>query len=259
MNKRFKLIAETSILLMLFSLICVAQSEEQTCAWRESADLLRDGKDKPVILKNDELESRLLGGKKPKYPSGCRCQGAVPIFLHIDAKGEVVCHQFLSGHPLFKASISAVIKSWRFAPYQTSDGMKSFAAIVTYNFNLESKSWGFGVLETLPCTSPKAVLKDSSGQALWLQSDEMMERAIEKPEPRRDAHFKGSGYVLVNVLVNENGKTVCAAPVNGHPILRASAMETVTKWKFKPFLVDNNPIPFLGHIVFSFPLGIAAR
>lgn len=259
MNRRFKLIFETSILLMLFSLVCVAQSEPQTCAWRESPDLLRDGKGKPVILKNDELESRLLGGKRPKYPSGCRCQGAVPIFLHIDAKGEIVCYQFLSGNPLFKVSISAVIKSWRFAPYQTSDGIKSFAAIVTYNFSLESKSWGFGALETLPCKLPRVVLKDSSGQTLWLQSDEMIDHAIEKPEPRRDAHFKGSGYVLVNVLVNENGKTVCAAPIHGHPLLRASTMAAVTKWKFKPVLVNDNPIPFLGHLVFSFPLRITAR
>lgn len=259
MNKRFKLIAETSILLILFSFICAAQSESPACAWREAPDVLRDNKGKPIILKNDELEKRLLGGKKPKYPSGCRCQGVIPILLHIDAKGEIVCYQFLSGHPLFKASILAVIKSWRFAPYQTDDGVKSFAAILTYDFNLESKSWGFPVLETLPCTVPKTGLKDSSGQTLWLQSDEMIDRAIEKIEPLHDAHFKGNGYVLVNVLVDESGKTVCAAPINGHPILRASAREAVTKWKFKPMLVNDKPIPFLGHLVLSFPPKDKAR
>lgn len=242
----------TNILLLLFSFACLAQSQEQSCSWRESPDLLRDKKGRPIILKSTETAKRLVWGEQPKYPSGCRCQGAVLIFLHIDAKGEVACYQFLGGHPLFKASIAPVIKSWRFTPHQTDEGVKSFAAILYYNFTLDAQPLGFHTLKTLPCKQPANVAKNqASGQVLWLNPDEMRERATDLPTSLSDAHLKSKGYVLVNVLVNEEGNVVCVSPVNGHPILRGLAMSSATKWKFKPLLANNKPHPFFGHVLLS--------
>ncbi len=252
MIKLVKLTIQTIIWLLLPSLACLAQSEEQKCSWQELPNLLQDEKGKPIILKSRELEKRLIWGEEPKYPRSCRCQGAVNVFLHIDTKGEVVCFQVLSGHPLFKASISAVIKSWRFTPYQTDEGIKSFAAILTYNFSLDTPSRNFDTLKTLPCKQPtKVVVSNAAGQITWLNPDEMIARAIELPTSLHDAHFKGRGYVLVNVLVDEKGRVTCAAPVNGHPILRALAMSSFTRWKFRPLLVNNKPLPFFGHVLLS--------
>ena len=81
----------------------------------------------------------------------------------------------------------------------------------------------------------------------------MLDRAIEKTQPLPDAHFKGSGDVLVNVKVNKNGNVTCATAANGHPLLRERAMTAAIKWKFKPFLVNNKPAPFFGHLLLSFP------
>lgn len=250
--KRIKLTIHTIILLVLVSFICVAQSNEQKCSLSETPDLLKDEKGKPITITPSEMGKRFISGEKPEYPGDCRCQGAVYFLLHIDAKGEVRCSQSISGHPLLRAAVVKVIKGWRFTPYQTEDGNKSFAAIMSYSFSLETSSWSL-LNETLPCKPTKVIMKDSSGRILWLKPNEMLDRAIEKTQLLPDAYFKGSGDVLVNVKVNKNGNVTCAMIVNGHPISRERAMSAVIKWKFKPFLVNNKPAPFFGHVLFSFP------
>ncbi len=247
---QFKLTIQI-IILLLMPVVCLAQSNEEKCSWRKAPDLLRDEKGKPIAISSSELEHRFISGEKPKYPSSCRCQGYVQVLLHIDAKGEVACFQIISGHPLFKHPVAEVIKNWRFIPYQTESGNKSFVAILSYNFNLDAQPWGL-LNQALPCKPPNTILKDSSNKVLWLRPNEMLDRAIEKTAPSPDAHIKTGGDVLVNVMVNESGKITCATTVNGHPILRERAIQAAIKWKFKPFLVNNKPVPFFGHLLFSF-------
>ena len=112
--KRIKLTIHTIILLVLVSFICVAQSNEEKCSLSETPDLLKDEKGKPITITSSEMGKRFISGEKPNYPGGCRCQGAVYFLLHIDAKGEVRCSQFISGHPLLRAAVAKVIKGWRF-------------------------------------------------------------------------------------------------------------------------------------------------
>ncbi len=248
---QFKLTIQV-IILLLMSVVCLAQSNEEKCSWREAADLLRDEKGKPITISSSELEHRFISGEKPKYPSSCRCQGSAQVLLHIDAKGEVACFQIISGHPLFKHPVAEVIKNWRFIPYQTENGNKSFVAILSYNFSLDARPWG-QLNQTLPCKPPKIALKDSSDKILWLRPNEMLDRAIEKVDPSPDAHSRASSDVLLNVMVNEVGKVTCATTASGHPLLRERAIQAAIKWKFNPYLVNNKPVPFFGHLLFSFP------
>ena len=240
------------IILLLMSVACIAQSSEEKCSWRDVSDLLKDEKGQPITITSKELEQRFISGEKPKYPLSCRCRGNAQIQLHIDANGEVACYQIISGHPLFKHSIAQVIKNWRFIPYQTENGNKSFVALLSYNFNFDARPWG-QLNQTLPCKPPKNALKDSSDKILWLRPNEMLDRAIEKVDPSPDAHSRASSDVLLNVMVNEVGKVTCAATVSGHPLLRERAIQASIKWKFKPYLVNNKPVSFFGHLLFSFP------
>ena len=248
---QFKLTIQV-IILLLMSVVCLAQSNEEKCQWREAPDLLRDEKGNPITISSNELEQRFISGEKPKYPSSCRCLGSAQVLLHIDANGEVACFQIISGHPLFKHSISLVIKKWRFLPYQTENGNKSFAALLSYNFNLDARPWGL-LNQTLPCKTPKTALKDSSKKVVWLRPNEMLDRAIEKIDPSPDAHSRASSDVLVNVMINEEGKVHCAITVRGHPLLHERAISAIRKWKFKPYLVNEKPVPFFGHILLPFP------
>jgi protein TonB len=61
-------------------------------------------------------------------------------------------------------------------------------------------------------------------------------------------------WFLLRVVVNENGEVYEARVVRGHPLLNLAAVDAVRQWKFKPTLMNGEPVPVLGTIAVSFNL-----
>lgn len=79
--------------------------------------------------------------------------------------------------------------------------------------------------------------------------------AIRKPAPvypaiARSARVQGS--VQIEVVIDETGSVVEARIVNGHPLLRQSALDAARQWKFRPTLLSGQPIKITGILVFNF-------
>jgi protein TonB len=62
------------------------------------------------------------------------------------------------------------------------------------------------------------------------------------------------GVVEVRVIVNEQGSVVATEALNGHPLLRPSAIEAARQWKFRPTLLNGHPIKVAGVLRFIFRL-----
>jgi TonB family protein len=60
------------------------------------------------------------------------------------------------------------------------------------------------------------------------------------------------GTLTVEVLVDTDGTVRSARAVSGHPLLRASAVQAATKWKFKPLKLKGRPVKFRGFLPFIF-------
>ena len=60
------------------------------------------------------------------------------------------------------------------------------------------------------------------------------------------------GKVTIKVFVNEKGVVYYAVPVDGHPILRKSALSSARKAEFPPFKRDDQPIKCAGLLVYTF-------
>jgi TonB family protein len=61
--------------------------------------------------------------------------------------------------------------------------------------------------------------------------------AIKKVEPKYPAmgtRVRVQGEVKVKMIVDRRGNVVSACAVEGHPLLRAPAMNAAIQWKFKP-------------------------
>lgn len=63
-----------------------------------------------------------------------------------------------------------------------------------------------------------------------------------------------AGTVEVEILVDEKGHVVSARAINGHPLLRAAAIEAARSARFTPTLVAGQPVQARGVIVFRFVL-----
>jgi TonB family protein len=105
------------------------------------------------------------------------------------------------------------------------------------------------------CVAAGHVLTDKEGKLVWLTTDELIESstlcvAPKLPPLLRQARFEGQ--VLVDVLVNEKGKVICAKLISGHPLLASSAIDAATQWTFHPKKQGEKEVSFYGHLSFHF-------
>jgi TonB family protein len=80
-------------------------------------------------------------------------------------------------------------------------------------------------------------------------------RAISKPQPSYPPIAKAanaSGTVVVQVLIDEDGKVVQAHAVSGHPLLRNAAEEAARNARFSPTQLSGQPVKVTGVITYNF-------
>jgi TonB family protein len=82
-------------------------------------------------------------------------------------------------------------------------------------------------------------------------------KALSKPEPAYPALAKAaraSGFVTVQVTVDETGRVVSAEAVSGHPLLRPAAVAAARQARFSPTLLDQEPVKVSGVLTYNFVL-----
>ncbi len=73
------------------------------------------------------------------------------------------------------------------------------------------------------------------------------------PPYPQDAMLAGaSGMVVVQVLINEQGKVETAKALSGHPLLQTVAVEAALKAEFKPLLLKGQPVRVKGVLLYNF-------
>lgn len=101
------------------------------------------------------------------------------------------------------------------------------------------------------CKTAEPLMVDHHGRPRWFTSTELKRRATNRvaPEP---PYIRGKSIVVVNVLVNTEGRVVCARAVKGHPILRLAAERAATKWSFRPMKSKRTVLAVIGQLSFTF-------
>ena len=77
----------------------------------------------------------------------------------------------------------------------------------------------------------------SSGVAVGLQKKVT---APEYPPQARSRHIQGA--VILNAIINTKGDVADLSFASGDALFKDAAMNAVKKWKYKPYLVDGNPV-----------------
>jgi TonB family protein len=84
----------------------------------------------------------------------------------------------------------------------------------------------------------------AQGPATRVSPDEAAKHVAKAPPPdypplAQQARIQGN--VILEVWINETGKTTNISLVHGHPMLVPAAIEAVKKWIYQPFNVDGKP------------------
>src|SRR5215510_12019038 len=254
MKERIWPIAFCVCVLAALSPIHLSQGKESKWPCKNDPNLLRNRNGKPVLFSAKELGSRMIWYEKLEYPKSCRCSGSVQLLALINTEGRVECFQFLSGHPLLRATISEALMKWRFQPVEVKGKAVSVSSVITFNLtgpNDIDITDSITEPQGLPCETNARLLKDENGKLIWFGPKEMVNRAIYKVDPHLDPHFKSGATLFADLLVNEDGKVECAKIPNGHPVLRNLVLSAASKWRFQPMTEGGRKVSYLGRLLFT--------
>jgi TonB family protein len=79
--------------------------------------------------------------------------------------------------------------------------------------------------------------------------------AVVLPKPAYPAAAKAvnaSGVVSVQVTIDEQGNVISAQAVSGHPLLQAASVAAARQAKFRPTLLEGQPVKVTGIITYNF-------
>jgi protein TonB len=80
-------------------------------------------------------------------------------------------------------------------------------------------------------------------------------KAIELPEaeyPEEARRSRAGGRVIISVIVDQAGKVISAEVEDGPILFRRVALEAARKARFKPVLVDGQPVKVSGILEYRF-------
>jgi protein TonB len=60
------------------------------------------------------------------------------------------------------------------------------------------------------------------------------------PEDARNQHIEG--VVVLDVEIGKDGAVCDVALISGHPMLAQAAIDAVRSWKYRPYLLNGEPI-----------------
>jgi len=72
------------------------------------------------------------------------------------------------------------------------------------------------------------------------------------PPLARQARLQGS--VILQVVINKSGDVENVQLFSGHPMLAAAAIDAVKQWKYKPYLLNGDPVEVQTRVTVSFTL-----
>jgi protein TonB len=72
------------------------------------------------------------------------------------------------------------------------------------------------------------------------------------PEDAQDARIQG--VVIVEAIVDAEGRVANARIVRSIPLFNESALDAVSKWQYRPVLVNGDPVPFITTVTVNYAM-----
>ncbi len=107
------------------------------------------------------------------------------------------------------------------------------------------------------CLKRKDLLRDREGRPVWLTSEELMDRVLEREPIERPGPLgknKLRGVVSIRILINKHSKVICAQGVEG-PMAIGPAIHSVRRWTFKAFTVGGERKSVVGVLDLPYDFG----
>ena len=205
----------------------------------------------------------------PIYPPlarRARIQGTVILKVVINKSGDVENLQLFSGHPMLAPAALDAVRQWKYKPYLLNGAPVEVETRVMVNFTLPEMRPAEGVvgdapggiLPDAPSTPESNIPRDPDRPGVVRVAQGVMaELLISKVPPEYPAVPKRAriqGTVVLRIDVDKAGNVSNIQLISGHPMLAPAAIDAVKQWKYKPYLLNGEPVEVETQVRVNFTL-----
>jgi len=179
-------------------------------------------------------------------------QGEVWLKLLVSETGDVKDVWVISGDPvLVKAAVEAAKKS-KFKPFIKNGKPAEVFANMPFDFAFKEK-----VSDTPTAIAASEPATNAGAQRVNLPQGMMQGLLIHKvqpvyPEAARQNRIQGT--VLLRAVIGKDGRIRELTTVSGPEELVGAAVGAVQQWRYRPYMVNNEPVDVETHITVNFQL-----
>jgi len=202
----------------------------------------------------------------PIYPPvarQARIQGAVILKVVISKTGDVESVQLVSGHPMLAPAAIEAVKQWKYMPYLLNGDPVGVETSVTVNFTLSDKpedsvsadatGGGFSGVIAPPQGNAAGLVAQRMRVSQNVEQGLLVSRVNPKyPQEAKDQHIQGT--VVLSVIVDKEGNVANIQLISGHPMFAPVAIDAVKQWKYKPYLLNGDPVEVATQVAVNFTL-----
>jgi len=209
----------------------------------------------PVDLPPETVQSQyLLKRVAPIYPPlarQARIQGTVTLRIIISKTGDVRQLQLISGHPMLAPAAIDAVRQWKYKPYEVNGEPVEVLTNVQLNFALTNNPPT--VIQMKPAeqtaANPPRRIRVSAGVASGL-----LQHKVPPEYPREAREQNIQGVVILRANIDTQGNVYKLEVVSGDPTLAAAAIDAVKQWKYRPFLLNGEPMEVETQVQVKFTL-----
>jgi TonB family protein len=199
-------------------------------------------KPRPLAVTTETLKHHRISGALPVYPEAAKkagIQGVVSVNVTVDEQGNVSQAESWVGEQVLAQAAIQAVKKWKYRPVLIEDEPFAFSGEMVFTFQLGKRALvseeGKSPLRRVACTMEGALVYRVDP---------------EYPRAARTAHVAGD--VVLDVLINKQGRVEEVKATSGHPLLIQSAIDAVRQWRYQPQMVGHEAVAVQGRVVVKF-------
>ena len=219
----------------------------------------------PVRISGGVMAANILTTVPPVYPpiaKAAHVAGAVVLHAIIGKDGMVETLTAISGAEMLRFAAIDAVRQWRYTPYLLNGQPVEVDTTVTVSFNLTDTTAVTSVPGDQPGAETGAAPPAAPTRIARIAGGVMAGQILTKvppvyPDEAKAKHIDGT--VVMRAVIGRDGNIANLTVISGPEELRSSAVDAVSQWTYRPYLLNGQPTEVDTTITVNYSFGSSSK
>jgi TonB family protein len=234
----------------------------------------------PALADSTKLEPiKIVKAKYSGEAREKRLQGEVAVKVVVSETGDVESAEVVSGDPILAESALDAAKKWKFKPFIRNGKAVKASTKLPFDFAFSDKVEDTNAQPT-PDNDAKVVRGEDAKAKPAIDNDPkpvrvedaktklatvpvrvaagvtqgLLVHKVDPVYPPEAQTVRIQGVVVLRAVIAKDGRVRDLSVVSGHPLLAPAAIGAVQQWRYKPYLLNGQPVEVSTEVLVNFKL-----